>query len=217
MSIIKPVNDFLDKDIQDDLLKVIEKAYNEVLELLPGLPDTLGVYFDNGDLIPELGVGACAWDPETLTIGFDLKFKGDKVEQIKELKHAIFHEAYHLAHGWTIELNKAIGDRHGLAIEQAFYEGCAIVFERDYSGAKDIIGNYSKLENIEELFAELNSLQEDYDVNAWKFWHKEKRERWLLYRVGTWMIDEYLKKNKDKTILDLLKLKPEDVIKDLEK
>ncbi|MDQ5914058.1 MAG: hypothetical protein QG623_677, partial [Patescibacteria group bacterium] len=43
----------------------------------------------------------------------------------------------------------------------------------------------------------------------------EKKEKWLLYRIGTWMIDEYLRKHKEKTVLDLLQLKTEDILQAL--
>ncbi|MDQ5913553.1 MAG: hypothetical protein QG623_172, partial [Patescibacteria group bacterium] len=151
MSTIKVIKDLPDTETQAMILPVIEGAYEDVKNLIPELPQEIEVHFDDWCLIPDLGTGAAAYDPNTLVLYFDKEFKGDLGAQIKDLHATVFHEAFHIAHGWTFESNTAVGDRAGTAIEQAFYEGCAIVFERDYADSKTPIGDYSKLDNVNEL------------------------------------------------------------------
>jgi hypothetical protein len=101
-------------------------------------------------------------------------------------------------------------------LEQAFYEGAAEVFAREYSGfSTSKISEYSNLDNLEELLREVANLGYDFDWEEWKFFHQEKGQGWILYRVGAYMIDQYLAKNKDKTIIDILDMRAEDVASNL--
>lgn len=83
----------------------------------------------------------------------------------------------------------------------------ATVFEREYCGIWQPYGDYREvsedtlkqwLKNLQQL--SLEDFQNSY--SEWKFYHPKLKERWIVYKVGTWITDQVLQKRK-LTILDL--------------
>jgi uncharacterized protein YjaZ len=189
----------------------ISKYYDEVRELLPGLPKTVKIYFGDYGIIPESGVGGYAYSHDTITISIDPDFK-DKKKQLKDTRPTIFHEAFHLYQNYTGESGPFT------AIDNAIYEGMATVFEREYCGIWQPYGNYREtpedslkqwLQDLQQL--SLKDFQNTY--SEWKFYHSKLKERWIVYKVGTWITDQVLEKHKlkildlsDKTATEVLKL-----------
>lgn len=196
---IKVIN-YQHKSNEEPLEKVISGYYDEVRELLPGLPETIQIYFSDYGILPDSGVGGYAYSPSIITVSIDPDF-ADKKEQLKQLRSTIFHESFHIFQNYTGE-----GGPFS-AIDNAVYEGMATVFEREYCGIWQPYGDYRETpENkLKHWIKDLQNLSlRDFEDNYsdWKFFHPTLKEKWIVYKVGTWIADEVLKNEKLK-ILDL--------------
>jgi len=188
----------------------ISKYYDEVRELLPKLPATVKIYFGDYGIMPETGVGGFAYSPDTITVSIDPDFQ-DKKKQLKDIRPTIFHEAFHLYQGYTGETGPFS------AIENAIYEGMATVFEREYCGVWQPYGDYRETseDSLKHWLQDLRQLSlEDFKntYREWKFYHPKLKERWIVYKVGTWIADQVLEKQK-LTILDLSTKTAADMLK----
>lgn len=215
---IQVLNNFRKPSLQEKIVNEINEAYNDVLKVLPQLPKVLNIWFNTeygSEIIFESGIGGHAHTKNTMTIAYDEDFGGDEALRSKEFRALVFHEAYHMVHGWVFE-GSEWEDKQATALEQAFYEGAAEVFAREYSGfSASKISDYSNLGNLKDLLKEVAELGYDFNWEEWKFFHPKKGQGWILYRVGAYMIDQYLAKNKGKTIMDILNMRAEDVASDL--
>ncbi len=188
----------------------ISKYYDEVRKLLPNLPKTIKIYFSDYGIIPESGVGGFAYSKGIITISINPSFK-DKKKQLTHIRPTIFHEAFHVYQNYTGESGPFS------AIENAIYEGMATVFEREYCGGWQPYGDYRETskDKLKQWLEELQklSLQVFQDTYSdWKFYHPKLKERWIVYKAGTWMVDEVLEKQK-LTILDLGPKTAADILK----
>lgn len=188
------------KSNEKPLEEVIPKYYDEVRKLLPKLPESIQIYFSDYGILPESGVGGYAYSPSIITLSIDPEFK-DKKEQLRHLRSTVFHESFHIFQNYTGE-----GGPFS-AIDNAVYEGMATVFEREYCGIWQPYGDYRKTpeEKLRKWIKNLQDLSiEDFQNNYsdWKFFHPKLKEKWILYKVGTWIADQALEKNNIK-ILDL--------------
>lgn len=212
---LEVINHLEDKDAEARAITLIDAAYREVRGDIPELPETLQIYFDNWYLIAETGEGGFAYAPDILTMSFDPDFT-DAQLQTAHLRSTVFHESYHLAHGHTYE-QSTLPYRH--ALDSAIYEGCASVFEREYTHPELLPGDYSdctesQLQEWCSALAEISN--DDYrngDTGLWVKWalyDKETGERWRVYKVGTWLVDKALQQS-GKGILDLRSLTAEEI------
>lgn len=178
----------------------IVKSYSDVRKLLPKLPRTIQIYFSDSGIIPESGLGGFAYAHNIITVSIDPNFK-DRKKQLADIRPTIFHESFHIAQNYTGESGPFN------AIENALYEGMATVFEREYCGVWQPYGDYRKIskEKLERWTNDLQELSlEDFknSYRDWKFFHPKLKKRWIIYRTGTWMIDQVLQKHK-LNIMDL--------------
>jgi hypothetical protein len=60
--------------------------------------------------------------------------------------------------------------------------------------------------------AELAALPPDYDESRWKFWDPERKQSWILYRVGTFLVDRALARRPDLAIEDLAARSPDELL-----
>lgn len=215
---LEVINHLEDKEAEKHSIKLIQTAYDEVRALLPELPTSLQIYFDNWYLLPETGEGGFAYAPDTLTMSFDGSF-ADKRVQTEHIRSTVFHESYHLTHGHTYKESK-LPYRH--ALDSAIYEGCASVFEREYTHPNVLPGDYSactdqQLQTWADALAAISN--DDYtngDTGLWIKWalyDKKTNERWRVYKVGTWIVDRALAKSglniidlRFKSAIDILEL-----------
>jgi len=188
----------------------ISKYYDEVRELLSRLPKTVKIYFSDYGIILESGVGGYAYSRDIITISIDPDFQ-DKKKQLKDIRPTIFHEAVHQYQNYTGESGPFS------ATENAIYEGMATVFEREYCGVWQPYGDYRETSeaSLKQWLKDLRQLSlEDFQntYSEWKFYHPKLKERWIVYKVGTWIADQVLEKQK-LTILDLSTKTAADVLK----
>lgn len=172
----------------------------ELHELLPEIPQGLTIEWNNRWLIPETGTGGATLTKHKIELAFDPTYDGDKEDQIVDLKGSHFHEAFHTVQGWTFEdtAGKEIS-----AIDSAIYEGAATVFERDRANAKPLWGQKGDDETMLKWLEEVRNLPKGYDYRKYKFFDPDTGRRWILYRVGTFIIDQALGNNPDIAIEDL--------------
>ncbi len=198
MEVIHYQNEHTEKPIEES----ISGSYDEVRKLLPGLPEMVKIYFGDYGILPESGVGGYAYSSDIITVSLDPDYK-DKQKQLNNIRPMIFHEAFHLYQNYTGD-----GPQYS-AIEGAIYEGMATIFEREHAGTSQPYGDYKHLpeaklrqwsQKLYKFSAEEFADEKIY--RAWKFYHPELRERWIVYKVGTWITDQVLAKHK-LTILDL--------------
>lgn len=188
----------------------ISEYYDQVCKILPNLPETMKIYFSDYGIIPERGVGGYAYSHDIITVSIDPNFKNKK-KQLKDIRPTIFHEAFHLYQNYTGESGSFS------AVENAVYEGMATVFEREFCGIWQPYGDYRKTsgDNLKLWFKDLLEMGlEDFQNNYsdWKFYHPKLKERWIVYKVGTWVIDQVIE-TKNLTILDLSEKSAVDVLK----
>jgi len=194
---------YQNKSIEKPLEADIAEYYDEVRKLLPALPETIKIYFGDYGVIPESGVGGYSYAHDIITISIDINFK-DRKKQFDEIRSTIFHESFHIFQNYTGESGPFS------AIENAIYEGMATVFEREYCGIWQPYGDYRETseEKLKLWAKDLQQLSiEDFQNNYsdWKFFHPKLKERWIVYKVGTWIADQVLQKHK----LNILNLSTE--------
>jgi predicted Zn-dependent protease DUF2268 len=192
----------LSQTLQRNLL-----AWESELRILISMPPVLTVEFNNDFVIQQTGTGGHADLRENkLYIAYDPKFKGNKNEQLHNLKGSFYHEAYHLAQGdvdWA----------HLSAIDEAILEGSATVFEQLKAGSSPLWGKLPDKSTVVEWYNLVTSLPAKYDRNKWKFYNEELREPWILYRVGVFIIREALNKDKKLTIEELATMSAERILR----
>jgi uncharacterized protein YjaZ len=157
----------------------------------------------------ELGGYAYSHDVITLAIQKDF---ADKMKQTAELRGTVFHESFHLSQRFTGE------DGHRSALHSAIYEGCATVFEREYANVLPLYGNYNAHsdEQLADWFDKLGAVGMSYrekegEWEEWAFYHHELQQRWIVYKTGTWLVDQTLKQT-GLNILDLQNKTAEEIL-----
>jgi hypothetical protein len=185
----------------------------EARELLPGLGEGVRVRLELDPssrlLIPDHGVGGFAATPELIVVAFDPTAGVERAEHLRRLRGAVYHESFHVANGFVAS---AFRGRELSALHNAAYEGAATVFERDRAGSKPPWGVYFDDETMSGWAAELAALPLDYEEFRWKFWDEERKQSWIVYRVGTYLVDRALRRNPDVAIEDLAARAPADVL-----
>lgn len=194
MKVLKELNN---KSLQDEILNVIGTSLSEVRKVLSNVPANIDIYFDDFCLMKEYGVGGFAYSKNIITIAVDETYE-DREKQFEYLRQTVFHEAYHLSQGFWSEGNSYP------PIQEAIYEGAATVFERNLTGSPVPYGQYD-LETVAKYVEIIKNLNIDYDFERWKFYDKESQQKWILYKVGTYLIDSVIIKT-GKSIIDLNKL-----------
>jgi|SRR5665213_652548 len=208
MEIVEHLPDLseLERSRLDD---AIPEWHGEVKSLLPSLTEQLQVEFDNNYLISDYGVGGFASSRTKIKLAFDPGFTGNKEKQLRDLRGSYFHECYHIIQGF-------VGDESEgeiSAIDDAIFEGAATRFESLRADTTPGWGEYPDRETVMSWFKDVTGLPTGYDWNKWKFYDPETGNRWVLYRVGVFVVDEALQKNPKLTIEDLATKSPSEILK----
>lgn len=205
------VINYTDKKTQEALVPTISHAYDEVRKIVTGLPETLNVYFMDEGIVPESGIGGSAYDHKTMNLSFDALFP-DKAFQLSELYATVFHEAFHIKQKFTFH------SFPNSALEAAVYEGCATVFEREHGNGAVPYGKYDDVsqDTLAGWLASVKAVghsyfEDDAIWHTWAFYHPETNERWIIYKLGTWLVDQTLEKY-GLTIIDLQEKTAADII-----
>jgi len=199
------INQLNDLKLQSTVVNALELFYAEVRHILPHLPQNLEIYFDHQWYLEGQGIGGFAYSPTIMTIQFDELFP-DKKLQLKYLRETVFHEAYHIAQGYTGTMPKIS------ALEEAIYEGAATVFEREKAESEPSYGLYGSDLEMKLLLRQVKTLPQDYDLQKWKYYDPKTKQGWTIYKVGTYIIDQALTLHPEKTIVDLNRMTATEIL-----
>ena len=170
------------------ILSIAEAALAEIDSNLEGVPDRIELVVKTGKwVIPQYGVNGAALAPNRIGWTVDPDHQDSVITRARaHLRSSLFHEAHHLARGWTFEDNAFLGE--GM-IAAAVSEGLATAFERDVAGGQPMWGQYPEDEValwVEELLDVSGRDQHAYQ--DWMFRHPDGR--WMIgYRAGTFIVD----------------------------
>ena len=212
------ISDSASEIFAESLRGPLEAATALARKLMPEIPKDVTIEFedrrdDSGVGVSgyprAVGVTVLAWDP----------FQSDKAMQLMALKSEVLHHCYHWCQGYTFESPTAAPET---ALEAAVYEGAATAFARDYTLAEPLWSDYSPLPP-----ATLQAWREELDrtpvavyaatPELWRSWvslQEEPDESWRLHRVGTWIVDEYLRLT-DESVIDLRHRNPKEILNSL--
>lgn len=188
----------LDHSAAETVLRYAQEFESRVREILPELHDPLELYITDDFMIPEVGVGGFSWSDTIISLSFDMNFP-DKASQKQQLFGTLLHEGMHLIqghHGGAKELQS----EHRHILDNAVYEGAATVLEKQYANVHAPWGDYSVLSNDELVLIKQqleNVSDRDYRSveGLWEkyaFYDPDDDIRWKVYRIGTWVVDQYL-------------------------
>lgn len=198
------VESFENELIETSFLNEIDTSYQELKTLLPSLPPTLRIAFGTNYDYGEDGVTGSSLAADKIHVGINPETE-DRSNQLAKIRSLIFHEGYHVAHGFHLEAP------HSSALESAIYEGCATIFERDYAGSSPKWGDYIKEDEatLHRWYEEMKTITaEQYfeptgeTWRKWAFYDATTDESWRVYKVGTWLVDTILK-SRDVSIIEL--------------
>ncbi|KKQ29781.1 MAG: hypothetical protein US48_C0038G0010 [Candidatus Levybacteria bacterium GW2011_GWA2_37_36] len=196
-------------------LKEIKKIFDEaVVKVVKKIPlskvDVVVSEYAEG-VIPELGVGGNAYDPNVVSIYLNSKFPNFVEKTLKEeLKRIIPHELSHSVRSQAIGYGETL-------LNAMISEGLADHFdiEINHKGPHlwDVVLNANQIrEMMEKAKKEYNN--KNYNHYEWFFGSKEKNiPRWTGYALGFNLVAEYLKKNPDRKVSQLYNLAAEEFIK----
>lgn len=203
------LNQYPNNELQPIIVERIEQYFREVREIIPSLPVDIKIYFDQSLIIPGYASGGLAYDPTTITVGFDEAFQGGDVWA--DLRATIFHEAFHLAQPFTFFDSRGNEVPMHLPIDTAIYEGAATVFEREFADRTPGWAEYLDDATMNSWAKEVLKLDTNYDWQKWKFFDEETGRQWILYKVGVYVVDKALEKS-GMSILDLREKDPRDIL-----
>lgn len=159
----------------------------------------------------DTGVGGFAQSSHQLNLSV-LENYDDTVTQHKNLRGVVYHELLHIRQGFTYD------NAPFTALEAAVYEGCAVTFEQQYADAPASYADYDQYseEKIKGWLDEIRSVgvayfQDKAVWEKWAFYHPEYEQKWLIYIVGSWLVQGILKK-KNLDVLDLRDMSAKQVL-----
>lgn len=195
----------ISQEDRDVLTPLLDTWRDEVRALLGDASTPSKIVFNNYFLIPETGTGGFADHDNVLVLAFDPNFP-DREAQLKSLRSSYFHESYHIVQQW-------LGDTVLPAIDEAILEGAATVFERDRTDSTPLWGVYDDNDQyMKGLVAQVLNLPSDYDVQKWKYLDEETNEKWILYKVGVYIVDMTLKNKPSLTIESIATMSSSEIL-----
>ncbi len=195
-----------DVKVEKEVMEYIAEARS----FLPGLPEDMSFVWDINLIIPGNGSGGTLLEPTILGIGYDPDFK-DKNLLTKNLRATILHECFHSVQGWSDKNSTLIPET---LLEDGVLEGAATVFERDKGGTSPLWSMYEGDKTMQKWLKEI--LDQKYNPNSdqynvYKF-GEINGTKWMLYKLGTWIIDKVLARNSNLRIEDLANKNPKELL-----
>lgn len=194
---------FENEEVNTLFLQKIIEAYNSLKALLPNLPETINISFGTNYAYGQDGVTGSALSSDSMKIGTRID-QEDRASQFDRIKPVIFHEGYHIGQGFY-------NSEPCSAIEAAIYEGCATIFEREYTNSSPKWSDYSghDEETLRAWFEEMKTITADQYFERsgdtwrkWAFFDPDTKESWKTYKVGTWIVENII----SKTELNIIEL-----------
>lgn len=177
-------------DFKQKYISEIEIAYDEASELLPFGSKHLNFFIQprTYDLIPETKDSGRTVNSEFITLAFN----PNTDKPLEHVRGTVFHEMNHAA-----RYNKGIW--HNNFLDTCILEGLATVFAREYAEYDALWGKYA--DEVADWLKELRAQGDSVDFGQYMYAHPDGR-RWIGYKVGTYIVDEAIKKS-GKTVIEL--------------
>lgn len=200
------------ESFESQFVPIIDTAYTDAQKYLDQLPKTIDIAFTDNGSSDMTGVGGFTVSDKQINIAVLAEFE-DRELQRKNLYSTVMHEAFHVQQGFSYDVSPFT------ATEAAIYEGCAVIFERQYAHNQAIYGEYSDCseQDLEKWFAELDTVGtkyfEDIDTwHKWAFYHPEYDQKWIIYKTGSWLVDRILTRS-NRDVLDLKSKSAAEILK----
>lgn len=205
------ITDQLNQQQKTTITGIINKSEKKVRSLLPNLPKNIKVIIEVVDWNLNTVGGVTGRtetnNPAIVYIQISNKYNEGINNAINTgLASTIFHEFHHLSRGWAIQDNKF---EKGIDIAM-INEGLAEVFAEEYTNAIFEENHIPKNANPDEWIKEILGLSKYADYQKWMFEHPDGRTS-IGYRSGNYLVRKIIK-NSNKSILELSKLKPKEII-----
>jgi hypothetical protein len=120
----------------------------------------------------------------------------DRAPQFARIGTVVKHEGYHIGQGFY-------NSEPCSALEAAIYEGCATIFERDYLDSEPKYADYSMHDEktLQSWFDEIKTITADQYFEPsgetwrkWAFYDPETDASWRIYKTGTWVVENVMRK-----------------------
>ena len=183
------------EEFQEKFEKVITEAHAEASKLLQHVPEHTNYFVQLApwSTIPEKGMGARTESSRLIIFSLDQGLPHGEESLMQCARETVFHE---LNHSSRFEA----GFIHGRFIDGCVMEGLATRFEHEKAGADPLWGKYDT-DEARLWFDEIRELGNNIDYGQYMYTHSDGR-RWIGYKVGTWIVDEAIKKS-GRDIIDL--------------
>jgi uncharacterized protein YjaZ len=123
-----------------------------------------------------------------------------------ELKGTTFHETHHLGRGYYYSLE-------GICLlEAVFAEGLATVFEKQQVPQKIPAYSIYEFNLLEKFFQQLREQKWDISYNHEDWFFGEGERWWLGYKMGTYLVEQAIKRYPDETAASLVKISAEELL-----
>ncbi len=188
------------KGEQKEIGLVIQRTFHEVAKLLPikGDVNFVAYPYENPIMVDDIH-----WI-KGLTYGanwINLSFPSGSIDEIS-LQQAVYHELHHIAREYLMT-----NFSYSL-IETVFAEGLATAFEMERVPNRLVrYGQYNEKfvkKWIPLLKNEMQNVQYDYD--AWFFGKNKEKERWIGYRLGTWLVHQIMERHPKRNPANLVRV-----------
>lgn len=178
---------------RDDIRQLVEQATDEAAKLLPSdfrYANIVITPVEPDQTIPETGVAGVTYSDEYTSISLDPNLPYGVQGLRESLRGMVFHELVHAA-------NYADDPWQPSAMFGVVTEGLATVFERNYADSRPLWGQYDDDETMNRWYQELKQLPATEHKDMDYFVQHHDGRRWIVYKVGTWMVDKMLRNDQD--------------------
>lgn len=186
---------FENQAVNSLFLPKIKESYEDLRVLLPHLPETMNIEFGTNYDYGDDGVTGSALSSNSMKIGIRID-QGDRTPQFARIRPVVMHEGYHIGQGFY-------NAEPCSALEAAVYEGCATIFERDFLGSNPSWADYSMhnqktlqawLDKIKTITADQYFEPSGETWRKWAFYDPETDASWRIYKTGTWVVENVMRK-----------------------
>lgn len=195
-------------ELKSRIIDAIQKSARDAELVLPHNTTNVNIIVQPNTVgcISETGCGGRTFDSEFIKIVFDPALPYGVESLLVNLRATVFHEYNHAVRYANIDYDDSF-------LNHAVIEGLATVFERDFSDTqKPLWGKYENYETMQAWLKEVQGMtftQQQFD--EYTFSHPDGR-RWIAYKLGTWIVDEAIKRS-NKSVQELTVLPYTEIVK----
>lgn len=172
---------------RDAVRRAVRVGARRALQQLPVVSQHLTIMISPDEpenTIAETGVGAITFTEEYVSIVFDYIVPYGAAQCLKYLRTTAGHEMVHAVSYFNV------AGFTPAPLQAVVYEGLATVFEKQQGGLP-LWGVYEDDTTMRSWLKELQALPVDRKNYEYLFAHPDGR-KWVVYKTGTWLIEQLL-------------------------